>query len=64
MSRFIRTARDTALVGLNVILANGGEAVTRKDKMILRIPLQDPLPPARLEQTQWKDDQPVLEDKP
>jgi ADP-ribosylglycohydrolase len=53
--------RDTALVGLDVVLANGGEAVSRNGKLILRIPSQKPVPPATLEQIQWKDDKPVLD---
>jgi hypothetical protein len=53
-------AGETAMVGLKVVLANGGEAVTRNGKLILRIPRQDPLPPSTLEQIQWKDDQPIL----
>jgi hypothetical protein len=57
-------ARDTALVGLNVILANGGAAVTRNGKLLLHIPVQEPVAPANLEQVQWKDDQPVLDAQP
>ncbi|HXX99776.1 MAG TPA: ADP-ribosylglycohydrolase family protein [Candidatus Limnocylindrales bacterium] len=55
-------AGDTAMVGLKVLLANGGEVATRNGKLILRIPVQEPVPPANLEQIQWKDDTPVLED--
>jgi hypothetical protein len=57
-------SRDTALVGLNVILANGGEAFTKNDKLILRIPVQQPVPPEKLEQIHWKDDTPVLDSTP
>ena len=57
-------AADTALVGLKVILANCGEAITRKGKLILRIPLQDPVPPATLEQIKWDGDKPILEGLP
>jgi hypothetical protein len=53
-------AGDTALVGLNVVLANGGQAVTRNGKLVLLIPVQEPLPPSELEQIQWKDDKPIL----
>ena len=55
-------AGDTALVGMKVVLANGGEAVTRDGKLILRIPAQEPAPPTTLEQIRWKDDNPVLEE--
>jgi hypothetical protein len=54
-------AEDTALTGLNVILAHGGRAVTSGGKMILEIPSQPPEPPARLEQVRWKGDKPVVE---
>lgn len=57
-------ARDTALVGLDVILANGGEMVTLNGKLILRIPAQEPVPPATLEQIRWKDDKPILDTQP
>lgn len=57
-------AGDTALVGLKVLLANGGEAVTRGGKLILRIPFQEPVPPAKLEQIHWKDDTPILDPEP
>ncbi len=55
-------AGDTALVGLKVVLANGGEAVTHHGKLTLRIPYQDPVAPQKLEQIRWKDDTPILED--
>jgi len=55
-------ARDTALVGLDVLLANGGEVVSRNGKLVLRIPVQQPVPPAKpLEQIQWDGDKPVLD---
>jgi len=54
-------AGDTALVGLNVVLANGGEAVTRNGKLLLRIPWQAPVPPPGLEQVKWDGDKPVLD---
>jgi len=57
-------AGDTALIGVNVILANGGEAATRNRKLVLRIPVQEPVPPAKLEQIQWKDDNPILDVQP
>lgn len=55
---------DTALIGLKVILANGGEAVTRNRKLFLRIPVQEPVPYAKLEQVHWKGDKPVLDPQP
>lgn len=51
---------DTAQVGLKVLLANGGEVITREGRIILRIPEQQPAPPAKLEQVQWNGDKPVL----
>jgi len=51
---------DTALVGLKVLLANGGEVVSRSGKLVLRIPLQDPAPPSKLEQVKWDGDKPIL----
>jgi hypothetical protein len=55
-------ARDTALVGLDVILANGGQAVTRDGKLILRIPVQGAIPPTKaLEQIHWDGDKPILD---
>jgi ADP-ribosylglycohydrolase len=53
-------AEDTAQVGLKVLLANGGEITTGNGKMVLRIPRQEPVPPATLEQIEWIDDKPVL----
>jgi hypothetical protein len=47
-------------VGLKVMLANGGEITTRSGKMVLRIPRQEPVAPATLEQIEWIDDKPVL----
>jgi len=55
-------ARDTALVGLDVLLANAGEAVSRGRKLVLRIPYQEPLAPTTLEQIHWQNDQPILDD--
>jgi hypothetical protein len=55
-------ARDTALVGLDVLLANAGEAVSRGGKLVLRIPDQEPLAPTTLEQIHWQDDRPILDD--
>jgi hypothetical protein len=54
-------AEDTCLVGLKVLLANGGHVISRNGKMVLEIPLQEPRPPATLEQIQWQGDQPVVE---
>jgi hypothetical protein len=51
-------------VGLNVILTNGGEAVTQNDKLLLRIPYQQPTAPEKLEQIHWKDDKPILDAQP
>jgi len=53
-------AEDTAQVGLKVLLGNGGAVSTHEGKLVLHVPLQEPTPPARLEQVQWKDDKPVL----
>jgi hypothetical protein len=53
-------AEDTAQVGLKVLLANGGEVKTNDGKMILLVPYQMPVAPAKLEQIQWNGDQPVL----
>jgi hypothetical protein len=53
-------AGDTAQIGLKVLLANGGEVVSRSGKMVLRIPQQDPVPPSVLEQVKWEDDKPVF----
>jgi len=53
-------AEDTTQVGLKVLLANGGEISTRDGKMVLRIPHQEPVAPATLEQIEWIDDKPVL----
>jgi hypothetical protein len=44
-----------------VILANGGEAVTKDGKLILRIPHQVPTAPEKLEQIHWQDDKPILD---
>lgn len=57
-------AGDTALVGLQVVLANGGQAVSQNGKLVLRIPSQLPSSPEKLEQTQWKDDTPILKALP
>jgi hypothetical protein len=53
-------AEDTAQVGLKVLLANGGEVSTVNGKLVLHVPYQEPVAPAKLEQIEWKDDQPVL----
>ena len=52
---------DTAEIGLKVLLANGGEVDSRHGKLILRIPYQEPVAPPKLEQIQWKEDKPVLD---
>jgi hypothetical protein len=54
-------SEDTAQVGLKVLLANGGELKTVGGKLVLRVPFQYPVAPAKLEQVTWKDDKPVLE---
>ncbi len=51
---------DTAQIGLKVLLANGGEVVSRSGKLVLRIPRQDPVPPSTLEQVKWDGDKPVF----
>lgn len=56
-------ARDTALVGISVVLANGGEVATHGGKLVLRIPLQSPSPPAKLEQIHWNGDKPIANDE-
>jgi hypothetical protein len=53
-------AGDTAQIGLKVLLANGGEIVSRSGKLVLRVPLQNPVPPATLEQVKWEGDKPVF----
>lgn len=50
---------DTAEIGLKVLLANGGQVRSRNGKLILRVPYQEPVAPAKLEQIHWKEDQPV-----
>jgi ADP-ribosylglycohydrolase len=57
-------ARDTALVGLDVILANGGEAFTKNGKLLLHIPIEEPVAPETLEQIHWRDDTPILDREP
>jgi len=54
-------AGDTALIGLKVVLANGGEAITRGGQLILHIPEQEPIPPAKFEQIRWDGDKPLLD---
>lgn len=54
-------SEDTAQVGLKILLANGGEVKTDHGKLTLRIPYQEPVAPASLEQVRWKDDKPVLQ---
>jgi hypothetical protein len=53
-------AEDTAQVGVKVLLANGGKVATHDGSMVLEVPYQEPLAPAKLEQVLWKDDKPVL----
>lgn len=52
---------NTAEIGLQVLLANGGEVNSRNGKLLLRIPYKDPAPPAKLEQIQWKELNPALD---
>ena len=54
-------AEDTALVGLKVVLSHGGRVTTRAGNLVLKIPIQPPLPPATLEQIQWQGDRPVVD---
>jgi hypothetical protein len=54
-------AEDTCLVGLKVLLANGGHVSTHAGKMILEIPVQEPQSPTTLEQTKWEGDKPVVD---
>lgn len=51
-------SENTAQVGLKILLANGGEIVTRSGKVVLRIPIQDVVA-ANLEQVKWEGDKPV-----
>lgn len=53
-------SEDTAQIGMKVLLANGGAIKTRDGRMVLEVPYQEPVAPAKLEQVQWKDDKPVL----
>jgi hypothetical protein len=53
-------AEDTAQVGLKVLLANGGEVVSRNGMLVLHVPYEEPVAPATLEQVDWIDDKPVL----
>jgi len=53
-------AEDTAQIGLKVLLANGGEVVTRSGKLLLRIPRQEPVAPSHLEQVMWDGDKPIF----
>ena len=53
-------AEDTAQIGMKVLLANGGEVKTRDGSMVLEVPYPEPVAAAKLEQVQWKDDQPLL----
>lgn len=52
-------SEDTAQVGLKILLANGGEVVSRSGKLVLRIPVQEPTAPANLEQVKWEGDKAV-----
>ena len=54
-------SEDTAQIGLKVLLANGGEVKTVGGKLLLEIPYQEPVAPAKLEQVQWDGDKPVLQ---
>ena len=54
-------AEDTCLVGLRVLLANGGRIFTTRGKMVLEVPFQERQSPARLEQTKWQGDKPVVD---
>lgn len=54
-------AEDTCLVGLRVLLANGGRVTTQSGKMVLEIPFQEPQPPTSLEQIKWQGDKPVVD---
>lgn len=51
-------SENTAQVGLKILLANGGEVVTRSGKVVLRIPMQDVVA-ANFEQVKWEGDKPV-----
>jgi len=53
-------AEGTAQVGLKVLLANGGQVISRSGRLVLRIPEQVPEPPANLEQVKWDGDTPVI----
>ena len=53
-------AEDTAQIGLKVLLRSGGRVGSRGGKMVLEIPDQIPVPPAKLEQIHWIDDTPDL----
>jgi len=57
-------ARETALVGMEVVVAHGGEIVTRNGRVILRVETQEPEPPQEIEQVRWDGDKPVLDDLP
>jgi hypothetical protein len=52
---------DTCLVGLRVLLANGGRVTTHSGKILLEIPFQEARPPASLEQIKWQGDKPVVD---
>ena len=54
-------AEDTCLVGLRVVMANGGSVAAQGGSLVLEIPDQQPQPPARLEQIKWQGDTPVVE---
>jgi ADP-ribosylglycohydrolase len=54
-------AEDTAMIGMKVILANGGQAISRDGKLILEIPEQFPSAPGQLEQIRWEADKPVVD---
>ena len=53
-------AGDTAQVGLKILLANGGEVASRSGKLVLMVPHQQPVPPAKLEQVKWDGDKAIF----
>ncbi|MBI3476981.1 MAG: ADP-ribosylglycohydrolase family protein [Acidobacteria bacterium] len=53
-------AGDTAQVGLKILLENGGEVASRAGKLVLLIPQQLPVPPAKLEQVKWDGDRAIF----
>jgi hypothetical protein len=53
-------AGDTAQVGLKILLANGGAVASGSGKLVLMIPQQQPVPPAKLEQVKWDGDRAIF----